>query len=1066
MDEGRGGDGAKGPAVSDSPGEPEERVPTLDEVLGGAPVRRSRSPDGGPRLLSLELQGYKSFASRTPFEFARTVTAVVGPNGTGKSNISDAIRWVLGEQSYSLLRGRKTEDMIFSGSDARPRAGMASVTIAFDNRDGWLPIDFEQVSISRRAYRDGQNEYLLNGQKVRLREISDLLAGSGLAQRTYTIVGQGLVDSVLSLRAEDRRLLFEEAAGIGLHRSRREEAVRRLERTRRNLERAEDILREVRPRLRSLERQAKRAQAFEQLRGQLDQALRTWYGYHWYRRQETVRAAREQVEAVTLEREALLSELDALGQRLLSARQRIAELRAEHRAVSDRSGQGQARRESLQRSVAVAEARLGWLAEEGRRLEAEAAARVARGRSLAEELAAAEAELARRQAQRKEAEAALQELAAVEPAGDARASVEALGRTIAELSLKRAGLTAALDGLRRLRTPEAAIRQAAARAELPGWLGNLLSQLQVAPGHQLAIAAALDEFGEALAFEAGADLDHALNWLQIAGPAERVSLISLPSADAAAAPLPGAGGETSGSAGPESAPLPGLQDPDCLGTAADLVSVPDPYRPLARLLLGRVLVARDRRAARRLCSGLPADARAVTLQGELFHPAGPIVRPAQGEAASAERRYQEAQAALSRVEQELQAAEAERGQSLRALERQGSGSQLQMEHRTGLAREAEAVARGAAQQLRSQAEALQAEITALRERLSTGQAEAAGLQADLQGWRQEAESLGAEQRRGADRLDALQAVLDQQAGQRAAEEEQERLLRDRLRGVDARYTQAQIELARRQEELAGLERRIQDDFGLVSFEQEEAATVQEPLPLEGLVEHLTRVTALPEGLETELARLRSQMRRIGPVNPEAWDEYREVQERESFLSTQLEDLRKAEAQLQEVIEQLDALMQLEFSRTFEAVALAFQEYFTRLFKGGSARLRLHQAEDLNESGIEIEVRLPGKREQGLSMLSGGERSLTAMALIFALLKLSPTPFCVLDEVDAMLDESNVLRFGEILRELSQNTQFLVITHNRQTIQQAEVVYGVSLGRDNASEVISLRLEEAEKALAA
>jgi chromosome segregation protein len=221
----------------------------------------------GPRLHSLELQGYKSFASRTPFEFGRTVTAVVGPNGTGKSNISDAIRWVLGEQSYSLLRGRKTEDMIFSGSDARPRAGMAAVTITFDNRDGWLPIDFEQVSISRRAFRDGQNEYLLNGQRVRLREISELLAASGLAQRTYTVVGQGLVDSVLSLRAEDRRLLFEEAAGIGLHRSRREEAVRRLDKTRRNLERADDILREVRPRLRSLERQAKQAQAFEQLRG-------------------------------------------------------------------------------------------------------------------------------------------------------------------------------------------------------------------------------------------------------------------------------------------------------------------------------------------------------------------------------------------------------------------------------------------------------------------------------------------------------------------------------------------------------------------------------------------------------------------------------------------------------------------------------------------------------------------------------------------------------------------------------------------------------------------------------
>jgi chromosome segregation protein len=483
------------------------------------------------------------------------------------------------------------------------------------------------------------------------------------------------------------------------------------------------------------------------------------------------------------------------------------------------------------------------------------------------------------------------------------------------------------------------------------------------------------------------------------------------------------------------------------------------------MLLGRTLVVRDRAAARRLLSLIPADGRAVTLQGELFYPSGPIVRPAQGEAATAPRRFQEAQVALAGVEQQLQAVEAERGQALLALEREQSMPRAQVERQISLARESEGVARGLAQQLALQLDAAQAELAELQGRRSAGQAETDSLQANLKGWEAETEAVAASLHQRAERLQALQVGLDEQSSLRAAEEEQERGLRDRLRGVDARYTQSQIELARRQEELASLERRIQDDFGLVSFEQEETTTVQEPLPLEGLVEHLIRVTALPEGLETELARLRGQMRRIGPVNPEAWTEYQEVQERERFLSTQLEDLRKAEGQLQEVIEQLDALMQLEFSRTFEAVALAFQEYFTRLFKGGSAKLRLHQGEDLNEAGIEIEVRLPGKREQGLSMLSGGERSLTAMALIFALLKLSPTPFCVLDEVDAMLDESNVLRFGEILRELSQNTQFLVITHNRQTIQQAEVVYGVSLGRDNASEVISLRLEEAEKALA-
>src|SRR5512136_1585426 len=204
------------------------------------------------RLKSLELQGYKTFVSHTEFVFADGITAIVGPNGSGKSNIADSIRWVLGEQSYGLLRGKKTEDMIFSGSELRPRAGMASATIVFDNSDGWLPIDFSEVAITRRAYRDGENEYLLNGQRVRLKDISEMLARSGLAERTYTVIGQGLVDAALALKAEERRRLFEEAAGIGLYRSRREEAFRRLETTKRNLDRVLDIMSELEPRLKSL----------------------------------------------------------------------------------------------------------------------------------------------------------------------------------------------------------------------------------------------------------------------------------------------------------------------------------------------------------------------------------------------------------------------------------------------------------------------------------------------------------------------------------------------------------------------------------------------------------------------------------------------------------------------------------------------------------------------------------------------------------------------------------------------------------------------------------------------
>src|SRR5574338_1053995 len=250
------------------------------------------------RLKSLELQGYKTFATRTAFEFASGITAIVGPNGSRKSNIVDALRWVLGEQSYALLRGKKTEDMIFNGSEHRPRASMASAHIMFDNSTNWLPVDFTEVGMTRRAYRDGHNDYLLNDQQVRLRDLNELLAASGLSERTYTFLGQGLVDASLALKAEDRRRLFEEAAGVGLYRVRREEALKRLDSTARNLERVLDIMAELEPRLRSLERQERRAIEYTRAQGELKEILREWYGYHWHRAQkdlaDTRHAARRQ----------------------------------------------------------------------------------------------------------------------------------------------------------------------------------------------------------------------------------------------------------------------------------------------------------------------------------------------------------------------------------------------------------------------------------------------------------------------------------------------------------------------------------------------------------------------------------------------------------------------------------------------------------------------------------------------------------------------------------------------------------------------------------------------------
>ncbi len=310
-----------------------------------------------PKLRSLELHGYKTFATRTIFEFPGAITAIVGPNGSGKSNIADAIRWVLGEQAYSLLRAKKTDDMIYQGSEFRPRSSMALASVVLDNEDSWLPIDFSEVALSRRAYRDGDNEYLLNGQRIRLKEINELLSQSGLAERTYTIIGQGSVDAALSLKPEERRKFFEEAAGIGLYRSRREESINRLEATRRNLERVRDILGELEPRLIGLEKQARKAQEYERIKADLKLLLRDWYGFHWHKSQNELTHTKEVVRAQETQLNTARDRQAEIDRQINDIRSRIQAIRDELNTWHEESSGLHNQLEELNRTLAVLEER-------------------------------------------------------------------------------------------------------------------------------------------------------------------------------------------------------------------------------------------------------------------------------------------------------------------------------------------------------------------------------------------------------------------------------------------------------------------------------------------------------------------------------------------------------------------------------------------------------------------------------------------------------------------------------------------------------------------------------------
>ena len=1190
------------------------------------------------RLKSLELQGYKTFASKNNFAFAPTITAVVGPNGSGKSNIADALRWVLGEQSFSLLRGKRTEDMIFSGSETRPRASMATATVTFDNSDGWLPIDFSEVTISRRAYRDGQNEYLLNGQKVRLRDVNELLSKCGLSQRTYTIIGQGLVDAALSLRADERRRLFEEAAGIGMYRSRREEALRRLDTTRRNIERVTDILTELRPRLRSLDRQMKRSKDYEQVKTDLQETLRTWYGFHWYQLLDEVSAVALNASDETQLREGLHQKQLDVEERLVVVRSRIDDLRSKIDRWGEQNAESYAERERVGRELAVAEERTHWVVEQQvvlrSEIEGAKAASEEIGRRIAEEGERADRSVGRmaefesqreallvngeidsavreqmedrvsevrhrferasadyavwesRQAGRQEriqelrglVEQAVSDLEEVQRAsGDLAASVLAAeskvnsiqvdldsGRAreeerrgehselttlrvghekvMVDLEAQYASASARLEVLQAIKEgdeiPSSRLLEVARTGEVFGLVGIVRDMLEIPAEFAEAIAAALGEFQGGLTLETSEGVDAVLNWVDRNEDTGRATLVPL-------------------RADTDLEILQPIGDPDCIGNAAELVRSAREHEAVVKLLLGRTLVVKDGRAARRMLPKVPADGRIVTLRGDVYLPMGQVLVRRRSASAQKTITLESLRATIAEITQQRSRAQEERVR----LDQDADALQIQIDtdHETivdlteGLTAAVEELeaSRGDAEGMKTkgfEAEAYMNSLKAERARLddvidedeSRGpllkaarneieldlkdaintfegtelSIEMTRLEAGLEVARVTAEdsqrrlavleeqridtdadiahrterlenagsketSLNAEIELKKEVLGAIEARLKEFGDKtRPAEEELAKALTDRgeiegdmssirldSQDIERRYAQAQIELARKQEEQASLRRRIEDDFGLVYFEDDEMTPGQEPLPFEGLVERMPRVDSVPEELEGQMNRLRIQLRRMGPVNPEARREYREVSERSTFLTSQVDDLRQAEDQIREVIAELDLLMEREFRKTFEAVAVEFRGAFTRLFGGGSARLTLTNPDDLTQTGIDIEARLPGRRLQGLAMLSGGERSLVATALIFALLKVSPTPFCVLDEVDAMLDEANIARFREMLAELSQETQFILITHNRLTVQAAAVVYGVSMGKDSASKVISLKLDEIQDEMA-
>jgi len=1193
------------------------------------------------RLESLELLGLKTFATTTRLEFPGRITAIVGPNGSGKSNIADAIRWVLGEQSFSLLRAKKTEDMIFSGSQQRSRSGMASATITFNNEDGWLPIDYSHVAVTRQAYRDGQNEYILNGQKVRLKDISELLAQTGMSERNYTIIGQGLVDAALALKPDERRKLFEEAAGIGLYRSRKEEAQRRLENTRKNLDRVLDILSEIRPRLRSLERQSQRFLEYQHVLSDLRLLLREWYGYQWHQKQQDLRNIRSAYQDQE-------TRLHSLRKKYLEAQSKVEETRAElmsyrkkleanHGELSALHGQ----LEETTRELAIIEERqrsyeqqkdnleidLSNLQEENKSLESQGEvlksemdqrqadfnAATSELENITKQLAEVErvkervdAELDSLKGQRVRLETEKVEQAVridelnnrlgtlraerekiltaivsmekeVDQANEQHAAIEARHQQISqEFDRQKQALAQLAEQLDTLNDDRQKVEQQVNQQEmqqnkfstqlallkeaetalsgysagsktlveisrqgrLPKGIEPLSQHIVVEEQFERAIGAALGELTDLLVMPS--DSKRILIEYLESKENERVALVSMDQAQ-------------------KDVQNRSLAEQDgVVGYAHELISVEPEYRDLVDALFSDILIVRDASTAETIQNKLSSPIKVVTLSGLVFQPNGVIIsgQSPTGKRIGRTRQQSELQDELDKLEQTITAKYAERDRVLHAIE----DLQIKTNHLNDQVRlidqeKSEAVrklldVKDTQARLREQMSwhrerlgALDENMASVQTQIEAGQVELAELERQIVVAEENEQAVGRslnemplfeleqalnhwqthqlvaknalesarqryqdnqdlievgqqrlqvyytrregfetnlseiEQKRSElkqtietiqhkiaslekDQVEPLAAISEQTEKSVATLQKLEAHSHQQVIIAERQYTQLQLELGRRQDQVNHLRERIEDDFGLVSFDGDQKFNGPAPLPFnDSLVEDLPQVQEIPETLEDEIKRLKNQLRRMGAINPEAQQEYLEVKERFEFLTTQVDDLEKASKDLQEVIETLDEMMETEFLKTFKAVNQEFSAYFSRLFNGGEAKLVFIDDENPVEAGVDIEARLPGRRHQGLALLSGGERSLTAVALIFALLKVSPPPFCILDEVDAMLDESNVGRFVEELRELAKTIQVVIITHNRNTVQAADVIYGVTMGRDSTSQMISLKLEE-------
>lgn len=1003
-------------------------------------------------LKALEIQGFKSFPEKTVLTFENSITAIVGPNGSGKSNIADALLWVMGEQRSKTLRGAKMEDVIFGGTEKRGAMGFAQVTLILDNTDRSIAIDASEIMLTRRYYRSGESEYYINREAVRLKDINSLLMDTGLGRDGYSVIGQGRISEIISNKATDRREVFEEAAGISRFRYRKEEAERKLEKTEENLVRINDKVEELELQVGPLKEQAEVARQYLLLRDQLRvREISVWMAtldkLHAFAQtvSDEYDDAKKALDDAHRALDALYASSDSILERMhrkdTEAEETRARLSKAETQAAECDSAAAVIRANIKNSADSVDRMLGDIAD------AEKRAEDVRGRIRENERRVAELEEALSQLRDRETSARNVIAGCRMKTKSREDAVALLTEKFTRLTVDCRSMDSRIELLAAMEKEYEGFSKAvktvmreASHGALKGVHGPVANLLRVDDEYALAVETAIGGAMQNIVVDTQYDGRAAIELLK-RQDAGRGTFLPL---------------DVIGGAVLDNVPS---EDPGFVGVAYELAHFDEKYRGIFASLLGRTVVAETLSDAVRLSKKSNARLRIVTLDGQLINAGGSMTGGSAARGTGMLSRANE----LSRLREqrgtldnEMENCRRELDEAKRELAKVGyqltaATDELNLLHSDTAAQESEKRAtQGAANQLRALLDALSGDGASRRAVIAAEEAKAESLKTELRGREKQLEEINA-----------------RAAGIRA---EIVRLNEARLE-LEGRRTKNDRDAQDRNKELLNMERSV------ARLEQKKLASdLEEKQILDKLWENYelshTAAQAVRRPVENlpraakEINELRRDISALGTPNIGAIDEYQRVSERYEFLTAQRDDVRKAKKELADIIGDITAEMRDVFLREFRAINDSFKETFLEFFGGGKADLVLEDEDNVLECGIEIKVQPPGKALSSISLLSGGEMAFVAIALYFAIIKVRPTPFCVMDEIEAALDEANVIRYAEYMRRVSDKTQFIVITHRRGTMEEANHLYGVTMQEKGVSKVIALDLAEAQKTIEA